>query len=158
MNKKVPDITESVKELKSLMSTAKDTTEKDKIRMLYLLKSGEAKNRIGVAALLGMCRETIGQWLSKYEARGLEQLLERRYAPGRKPFMTPDQLETLREKLNEPEGFSSYVEIHRYVIETFGVEISYQAIYALVHDRWHAKLKVPRKSHIKKTPMQQMSS
>lgn len=153
MNKKVPEITESVEELKSLMNTAKDVTQKDRIRMLYLLKSGASKNRIDVASSLGMCRETIGQWLSKYEAGGLEELLERRYAPGRQPYMTPSQLETLRAKLNEPEGFSSYVEIHRYVVETFGVEISYNAIYALVHDRWHAKLKVPRKSHIKKTLM-----
>ena len=150
MNKKVPEITESVEDLKSFMNTAKDATQNDRIRPLYLLKSGEAKNRIDVVCMLGMCRKTIGQWLSKYEAGGLEGLLERRYAPGRQPYMTPDQLDTLRAKLNEPEGFSSYVEIHRYVIETFDVEMSYNAIYALVHDRWHAKLKVPRKSHIKK--------
>ena len=68
----------------------------------YTISSGASKNRIDVASSLGMCRETIGQWLSKYEAGGLEELLERR-----------------------------------------------NAIYALVHDRWHAKLKVPRKSDIK---------
>ena len=150
MNKKVPEITESVEELKSLLNTTKDTTKKDKIRLLYLLKSGEAKTRVDVARLLGMNRKSIGQWLSKYEAGGLEQLLERRFAPGRQPYMTPSQLEALRAKVNDPEGFSSYMEIHRYVTETFRVDISYKAIYALVHDRWGAKLKVPRKSHIKK--------
>ena len=150
MNKKVPEITESVEDLKSLMNTTKDTTKKDKIRPLYLLKSGETKTRVDVARLLGMNRKSIGQWLSKYEAGGLEQLLERRFAPGRQSYMTPSQLEALRSKVNEPEGFSSYMEIHRHVTETFGVDISYKAIYALVHDRWGAKLKVPRKSHIKK--------
>ena len=43
MNKKVPDITESVEELKSLLKKSKRTTEKDRLRMLYLLKSGKRK-------------------------------------------------------------------------------------------------------------------
>ena len=43
MNKKVPEITESVEDLKSLLNTAKNVTQKDRIRMLYLLKTGEAK-------------------------------------------------------------------------------------------------------------------
>lgn len=158
MNKKVPEITESVEELNALMKESKNTTEKDRLRMLYLLKSGEAKTRKEVARLLGMCRETIGQWLAKYETGGLEQLLERRYAPGRQSYMTPSQLETLRSKLNEPDGFSSYVEIHQYVTETFGVAISYKGIYDLVRNKWGAKLKVPRKSHIKKTQLKRMSS
>lgn len=150
MNRKVPEITESVEELNDLLKVSKNTTEKDRLRMLYLLKSGEAKTRKEVACLLGMCRETIGQWLAKYETGGLELLLERRYAPGRQSYMTPSQLETLRSKLNEPDGFSSYVEIHQYVTETFGVAISYKGIYDLVRNKWGAKLKVPRKSHIKK--------
>lgn len=158
MNKKVPDITETVEELNSLVKKYKNTREIDRLRMLYLLKSGKAKNRTEVARLLGMHRETIGQWLSKYEAGGLEKLLERRSAPGRQSYMTPSQLETLRSKLNDPSGFSSYVEIHQYVTETFGVAIGYKAIYALVHDKWGAKLKVPRPSHIKKTQLKQTSS
>ena len=112
MNKNVPEITESVEGLNSLMNSAKDATQKDRIRLLYLLKSSKAKNRIDVACLLGLYRKMIGQWLSKYEAGGLESLLERRYDPVGQPYMTPAQLETLREKLNEPEGFSSYVKIH----------------------------------------------
>ena len=75
MNRKVPDITESVEDLKSLMKTTKNATQKNKIRMLYLLKSGDAKNRKDVASILGMCTKTIGLWLSKYEAEGLEQML-----------------------------------------------------------------------------------
>lgn len=150
MNKKVPPITESVEELKTLLKKSKNATEKDRVQMLYLLKSGTAKNRTEVADLIGKSTKTIGQWLSKYEEGGIDKLLQRRYAPGRQPYMTPAQLETLRAKLNDPNGFSSYVEIHQYVTETFEVAIGYKAIYALVHDKWGAKLKVPRKSHIKK--------
>lgn len=43
-----------------------------------------------------MCTLTIGEWQFKYEAGGLEQFLERRYAPGCQLCMIPDQPETLR--------------------------------------------------------------
>ena len=112
MNKKVPSITESIEELNSLIKKSKDSTEKDKLHMLYQLKSGKAKYRSDVGANLKTSRTTIGRWLSKYEEGGLQQLLERRYPPGRQPYMTPSQLETLRAKLNDPNGFRGYVEIH----------------------------------------------
>ncbi len=150
MNKKVPPITESVEELNTLIKKSKDSTEKDKLCMLYQLKSGKAKYRSDVGSNLNISRITIGKWLSKYEEGGLQQLLERRYPPGRQSFLSPSQLKTLEEKLNDPKGFSSYVEIHRFITETFGVKISYSGVYALVRGKWGAKLKVPRKSHIKK--------
>ena len=151
MNKKVPPITESVEELKTLLKKSKNTSEKDRVQMLHLLKSSKAKNRTETTRLLCMSPKTIGQWLSKYEAGGIDELLQRRYAPMRQPYITPSQLETLRAKLNDPNGFSSYVEIHKYVNETFEVAIGYKSIYALVRGKWGAKLKVPRKSHIKNT-------
>ena len=88
MNKKVPSITESVEELNALLKKSKDSTEKDKLRMLYQLKSGKAKYRSDVNANLKINRTTIGRWLSKYEEGRLQQLLERRYPPGCQPFMS----------------------------------------------------------------------
>lgn len=45
MNKKVPDITESIEELKSLMGQSTQVHQKQRLSMLYLLRSGHAKNR-----------------------------------------------------------------------------------------------------------------
>ena len=82
----------------------------------------------------------------------LEQLLERGYAPGRVSILTEEQQEHLRGELQKPKGFQSYVEIQAYIAQTFGVEMNYKTVYAMVHDKWGAKLKVPRPSHVKKTP------
>ena len=98
-----------------------------------------------------MHRVTVGHWLEAYEAGGLENLLERRYPPGRLPSLTEEERAILRAELEKPEGFQSYAQIQQYIADTFGVEMKYKAVYALVHDKWGAKLKVPRKSHIKKT-------
>lgn len=150
MNKKVPEITESAADLKSLLRTATEKHQIQRLSTLYLLRSGQAKNRKQVAALIGTHRISVGQWLSIYETQGLEKLLERRYAPGRVSALTEAQQEQLRAALQNPEGFQSYGQIQDYIRETFGVEMKYKAVYALVHGKWGAKLKVPRKSHIKK--------
>ncbi len=150
MNKKVPEITESVEVLKDLLRKARKKHEILRLNMLYLLKSGEAKNRVQVARLLGVDRTSVGTWLQAYETGGLEKMLQRGYAPGREPILTEEQQTLLLEELRKPEGFTSYVEIQKYIADTFGVKMNYKTVYAMVHDKWGAKLKVPRKSHVKK--------
>ena len=151
MNKKVPEITESIQDLKRLLRKASKRHEIQRLTTLYLLKSGQAKNRVQVAELLGVDRMSVGHWLSAYETGGLEKLLERRYAPGRIPSLTEAQQAILRRELEKPQGFHSYVQIQEYIAETFGVKMKYKTVYAMVHDKWGGKLKVPRQSHVKKT-------
>lgn len=152
MNKKVPEITESAEALKGLLRQAKKKHEIQRLNALYLLKSGTAKNRVEVAKILGVDRTSVGTWLAAYETGGLQKLLKRGYAPGRVPILTQTQQNILRKALETREGFHSYVQIQEYIAQTFGVKMNYKAVYAMVHDKWGAKLKVPRSSHEKKTP------
>ena len=131
---KVPEITESAEDLKCLLRQGKKKHEILHLNALYLLKSGAAKNRVQVADLLGVHRLSVGDWLSVYETGGLEKLLERSYAPGRKPILTEAQYTRLREELQKPEGFSSYGQIQAYIAETFNVEMNYKTVYAMVHE------------------------
>ena len=149
VKKAVPEIHESVEELKSLMGKTKVMHEKQRLSMLFLLRSGQAKNRKQVSELLGLHRTTIGNWLSTYETGGLDKLLERKYPPGRVPALTEEQRASLRAELQKPDGFTSYKDIQQYISDTFGVDMKYSAVYALVRRKWKAKLKVPRKSHKK---------
>ena len=151
MNKKVPEITESVEDLKVLLRKSTQKHQTQRLSVLYLLQSGQAKNRKQVAEMLGVHRISVGQWLETYRTQGLEKLLERRYAPGRVSVLTEAQQTTLRAELQKPEGFHSYVQIQKYIADTFGIEMKYTAVYALVRQKWGAKLKVPRRSHLKKT-------
>ena len=146
----MPEITESVQDLKVLLRKSQKKHETQRLTALYLLKSGQAKNRVQVAQRLGVDRMSVGQWLKAYETGGLEKLLERGYAPGRVCILTEAQQTLLRSELQNPKGFQSYVEIQAYIAETFGIHMNYKTVYAMVHDRWGAKLKVPRPSHLKK--------
>jgi len=54
MNKKVPEIIESVEDLKSILNTTKNVIQKDRIPMFYLLKSSDVKDCKDVNYILGM--------------------------------------------------------------------------------------------------------
>ena len=156
MNRGVPDITESSTELKDRLRSESVGYKKQRLTALYLLQSGNAKNRKQVADLMGVNRQTVGHWLDAYQAGGIEQMLSRRYPPGRVPLLSEAQLQALRTELDKPSGFSSYGEIQQFIADTYQVEMSYKAVYSLIHDRWGAKLKVPRKSHQKKRATQRI--
>ena len=85
MNKKVPEITESVEDLKVLLRKSTQVYQTQRLSTLYLLRSGQAKNRKQVADLLGVHRLSVGHWLQAYETGGLQKLLKRGSAPGRGP-------------------------------------------------------------------------
>ena len=157
MNIKTPQITESVSELKNLIRKSSIGYQKQRLTILYLYRSGQAKTRKQAAQMIGVHRKTVGEWLATYASGGLDALLERAYSPGRPTQLTKEQQEHLLSELQKPQGFSSYQQITDYIEETYGVKMSYPAVHNLVHYRWGAKLKVPRKSH-KKTKTSVMCS
>ncbi len=151
MKLKPAQITESVAELKKMLRKTSIGYQKQRLTALLLFRSGQALTRKQIASMIGVDRKTIGHWFQTYASDGLDALLTRKYSPGRPSQLTEAQQEMLRAELNKPEGFSSYQQIIDYIEETFDVKMNYKAVHALVRYRWKAKLKVPRKSHIKKT-------
>jgi transposase len=103
-----------------------------------------------VAQLLGVHRNTIGHWLARYEAGGLDALLDV-YVPAGKPLsLPPDVLAALEEALRQPAGFASYEALRQWVKQVHHLDVNYHTLYTIVRTRFNAKLKVPRPSHTKK--------
>lgn len=150
MRKPLPTITEDAQTLMVKQRNTSDKHQKQKLLMLYHIKSGYAKTRREAAALIGVHPKTVGTWLTVYETDGLDAMLHRGTPTGRPPLLTDEQAALLYQRLQEPEGFSSYTEIKEYIEQAFEVKMSYKGVYSLVHDRWKAKPKVPRKTHEKK--------
>jgi transposase len=118
--------------------------------MLYWLASGQAQTRRDVAQLLGVHRNTIGHWLARYEAGGLDALLEL-YVPAGQPLsLPPEVLAALEQALRQPAGFASYEALRQWVKQTQHREVNYHTLYTIVRTRFKTKLKVPRPSHTKK--------
>lgn len=138
------EITETVDELKHLLRTQKTASAKERVQLLYLLQSGQAKTVDCAASLLGRHRVTIQQWLRLYRKGGLSGLLERKSPPGRKHSIPDWAQDALRKRLQQPEGFNSYGEICQWLQTQLGISAPYKTVHQLVHYRLGASPKVAR--------------
>lgn len=151
MNRTIPIIHESADELKQLLVQERHPVKHQRLHALYLLASGQARFRSDVAHLLGLDRNTVGRWLDHYEHGGLPALLHVYVPAGKRKPLSADQLTLLRQRLADPQGFTSYDAVRQWIQETVGVTLTYNATHKLVRYQLGAKLKVARRSHIKKS-------
>ena len=150
MCRKLPDVHESADALRERLRSEDRGRQKQRLQALYLIRTGQGKSRREIARLLGVGKKAVGLWLERYEAEGLEGLLEIRTHSNRTYSLTPEQEEQLKRKLSEPEGFESYKAVRSWINETFGLSLTYHTARQIARYRLGAKLKVARKSHTKK--------
>lgn len=138
------EIHQSEDELKQLLRQQKTGSDKERIQLLYLLKTKQAKTVQDAAALLGRNRVTLQEWLRQYRAGGLARLLETKKPSGR-PRTIPTWAEvTLQKRLQEPQGFDGYQAICNWLETQLGIEAKYKTVHKLVHYRLNSSPKVPR--------------
>jgi len=65
-------------------------------------------------------------------------------APGQVPHLTGEALAGLKERLATGVSFKSYGEIVEWLKSEYNLFLTYATVYARVHYRLQAKLKVPR--------------
>jgi putative transposase len=150
MRNPVPPIRDDEATLKQRLHHEHDSQKKPRLHMLYVLATRKAQDRQDVARLLGLHRHTIGRWLARYAAGGLDALLATHVPTGKPVSLAPEVLASLENALHRPEGFASYEALRHWVRQTHGVEVKYKTLYTLVRVRFKAKLKVARPSHTKK--------
>jgi hypothetical protein len=96
LDKRIPKICERAKQLTALLQTETQVRRRERLQMLYWLKTGVVKTRQAVACLVCRHRETIGEWLATYEQYGLEGLLELKTHANRSWCLSPGELEHLQ--------------------------------------------------------------
>jgi transposase len=150
MRKKLPEITESVEDLHQLVKGEKEVQKRQRLQMLYLLKSGQAPSRLEVARMVAVHRHTVGAWLDRYEQGGLSELLRVSKPPGKAPSVSGPALQALKQRLAQRDGFAGYREIQAYLENEHQIKLRYSSVHTLVRYRLRAKPKRPRPSHQKK--------
>ncbi len=146
------EIVESCEVLEKALKSARTASSKERLQMLYLLKSGQVKSRQELAELIGLDHSTITRWLRKYKDHGRKGLLEVKQAPGKVALALGEILERLKQRLLELKGFHSYGQIQQWLVAEFRLKIAYKTVYELVRYRIGANLKVPRPQSIKQHP------
>ena len=138
------EITESESELKKRLSQEKTGSGKERLQLLYILKTKKAKTIKEAAELVGRNRVTVQDWLTKYRQGGLIELLAKKVGTGR-PRKIPAWAEKeLEKKLQSPTGFESYGEICSWLRERLGIEANYKTVHQLVYYRLKASPKIAR--------------
>lgn len=150
MSKRAYEISESAEELLNLMKNEKKARFRDRLRMLWFLKTGEAETMTRAAELCGVSRLTAAEWFRRYEAGGIAELLLLKTVPGRKRSISGEVEESLKKRLAESDGFDSYGDIRIWIMEHHGLDIPYKTVRKTVRYYLKSKPKMPRPSHIKK--------
>jgi transposase len=137
------EITQSEEELKKRLQTAREGNQKEKLQMLWWLKSGQVKEQQEIGFRLGRNTSTVTRWLQKYRQGGLADLLQVKKAPGAARKLSNEVIAALQQRLNQ-EGFTSYTAIVEWLEQELGQTVEYGTVYQWVRYRLGAKLKVPR--------------
>jgi transposase len=149
MAKALPVIVkESTKELKSIQR--QKPSYYSRIQMLLLIKEGKFITKDALADALKVSTQSVHIWRTKYNAGGIDKLLEDNRG-GKPAKITAPIHKQLSNRLNSSkEGFKSFVEIQHWLQENFGLEMQYQAVNKYIKRKFGARPKVARKSHINK--------
>ena len=148
--KRICIILESSEELTDMIKNGKRGRFRDRLRLLRLLKSGNAETIAHAAELFGISRHTAAEWFRRYGTGGIAELLCLKTVPGRQRAVSAEVAEDLKKRLSGPEGFGSYEEIRRWLIDEYDLDIPYKTVHKTVRYYLGAKPKAPRPSHIKK--------
>jgi len=138
------EIIETEADLKQRLRTQKTASAKERLQLLYLLKTEQATTIQSAAALLGRHRVTLQEWLRLYRSGGLEAMLEHKPRTGRQQSIPQWAQDALNKRLHQPEGFESYGEICQWLEHHLGISAPYKTVHQLVHYRLKASPKVAR--------------
>jgi len=146
------EITETGEYLEKSLKQAKSGAQKERLLLLWWLKTGQVSEHQELSRRLGRAPATITRWLSQYRQGGLSQLLVVKTSPGATPKIQGEALAKLQERLNSEEGFGSYGEIVEWLAHECQLEVKYNTLNRFVREKLNADLKVPRPVSIQQNP------
>lgn len=144
-------VKERIKALKHLQKTSKPLFI-PRLRMLQVIKESEqALSKNTLAKLVGVNHNSIQKWRKMYLEGGLEGLLSHKTTASA-PFMfTKEEREKIYNKLSDPKGgIRGYKELLIWVEQELGKQVKYNSLMVFCRNQFGTKIKVARKSHIKK--------
>ena len=146
-------IKEDLEVLKKLYQSSTTELRRDRLKMLYYIKSKRYVFRSDIAKKLGRGANAVGLWVKKYEQEGLSSIIEIKSGGNNTKIISDKAINYIADKLTTSSTtITSYVELQLLIEEELGQIIPYGTLYAHCKRKHQSKLKVSRKSHHKKDP------
>jgi len=146
-------IKESITELKALKRKHGELIGK-RIQILIELKKNEntGVSKRNVSDSTGINHNTVLKWRKIYDKDGIAPLLVHNRKVGyKKSVFTEEEHNKIELKLNDPEnGIVGFQEFKKWIETELKKEVLYITVVKYLQRKFNAKLKVGRKSHIKK--------
>ena len=147
-------IKESESDIKKRMKSSSSMIGK-RLHALLIFKRNEFTgiSKREVADEIGVNHNSIQTWRTLYIEGGIEALMSHANIGYKPSKINPRQEKALKKKLSDPaNGMVGFNELLAWFNTTFKTEINYKTFHGYVVRKFEAKVKVARKSHIKKDP------
>jgi transposase len=145
-------IKESIIELRKLQKRSIPMIA-NRIRVLIEIKKHEASgiSKRAVADIVGVNPNSVQTWRSMYLLGGIDAILGYQKREGRPSVLSKEEHYRIEEKLKDPKnGLQGFTELQNWVEQEFEKTILYNTLFKYSQRHFGAKVKVARKSHIKK--------
>lgn len=145
-------IKESIKELKALQRGLGELLSK-RMQVLIELKKHEQAgiSKRDLSAITGINHNSITKWRKMYMAEGISSLLTHGRIGFKKSVFNAVEHKAIENQLNNPKnGLRGYIELQDWVNKKYNKDFKYITLVKYSQRHFGAKIKVARKSHIKK--------
>jgi transposase len=127
----------SIAELRAAAAASRDADAARRMLALALVKEGQSRSV--AARACGMDRQTLRDWVHRYNAEGLAGLLDRR-PPGRAPSLSPAQQAEVAEWVRRGPDLPTHgvvrwrrADLSREIAAEFGVRLAERTVGTLLH-------------------------
>lgn len=146
-------IKESIKELKALQRKQGELISK-RIQVLIEIKKRETVgvSKRALSDITGINHNSIVKWRKMYLEGGIDAILKHGRAGGFKPsIITVEEHQKIKVLLHDSKnGIRGYKELLYWVATELGKEMKYTTLVEYTKRHFQSKIKVSRKSHVKK--------
>jgi transposase len=147
------NVTESIVELRALQRKNGELINK-RLKVLIEIKKHEKTgiSKRQLSDITGVNHNSIVKWRRIYNDGGISPLLSHGRIGGfKKSVFSDDDHNKLEKKLNDPNnGIQGYTELLEWVKTDLGKDIKYITLLKYSQRHFETKIKVARKSHVKK--------
>lgn len=146
-------VKETIQELRRLQRKSGELISKRLLMLIEIKKHEETGiSKRDLSEITGINHNSIVKWRKQYVKEGIGPLLTHGRVGGfKKSVITAEEHKKIEKKLNDPKnGIRGYTELLEWVNKELSKDIKYITLLKYTERHFGSKIKIARKSHIKK--------
>ncbi len=145
-------VKESKQQLRKLLKQAKPIERPRLVMLIEMKKVGKSGiSKRALVDLVGVSGQSIHSWRTNYKKGGIKKLLSHNKGGYKPCSFSTKEIKKLGQLMHTPENhIKGYKELQHWVKKEFNKQIKYNTLLKFMVATFQTKIKVARKSHIKK--------